>query len=523
MDQHDQPANATNPPANEVVTKNADDAGKSGWFGFVLRWTIAIVGVTWVVSNLTIRDRVFVLTADEVGEAVVVDAALLESLGEGDAVATYEDPETGEPVTVPVDRLLHGPDQKYVDVRLDGEWQSVQLAGMRLDEPEGRGTPRATELFVYTPQRLDGGHAIAMDLTVPDALVYEPKPPQPLVRAGLGEMVRSANPWLLVAAVFVFPITLLCTGLRWWRLMGPLGIDMRLGRAYTLNMVGFFYNTFMLGSTGGDFIKAFYAGRHAKTGRKAAAWLSVFVDRVIGLLVLVAMGGTAAFVQYLLTPDKSQPVATACLQVAILSAAMLTTAAVGAVIASNGPLRHLIRRRTGFDALINKAAPRDVDSTSQPGLRVRVRDKTREALDQGFDVAEAYRNSPRRVVEAVLLTVPVHGAVIVSAMLAGTALDLPIPWQYYLVCVPVIVLAASIPISPQGAGVMEFFAVLLTKPQGATVAQAFALALCIRVVQILWNLTGGFFVLRGGFSQPTQREADEQVDETPASTPAVAT
>lgn len=141
------------------------------------------------------------------------------------------------------------------------------------------------------------------------------------------------------------------------------------------------------------------------------------------------------------------------------------------------------------------------------GLREQLRIKVRSGMDAAFEVAEAYRAAPMRLVEASLLTVPVHGAVIASAMLAGTALDLPIPWPYYLVCVPVIVLSASMPISPQGAGVMEFFAVLLTKPQGATVAQAFALALSIRVVQILWNLTGGIFVLRGGFSQPQTTDA----------------
>ena len=36
-----------------------------------------------------------------------------------------------------------------------------------------------------------------------------------------------------------------------------------------------------------------------------------------------------------------------------------------------------------------------------------------------------------------------------------------------------------------------------------------ALTLSIRVVQILWNLSGAVFVLRGGFHAPSQREIDE--------------
>ena len=41
--------------------------------------------------------------------------------------------------------------------------------------------------------------------------------------------------------------------------------------------------------------------------------------------------------------------------------------------------------------------------------------------------------------------------------------------MYYWVCVPVIVLSGSIPVSPQGVGVMEGFAVLLLKPEGGTI------------------------------------------------------
>ena len=93
------------------------------------------------------------------------------------------------------------------------------------------------------------------------------------------------------------------------------------------------------------------------------------------------------------------------------------------------------------------------------------------------------------------------------------AFGLPISWQYYWVVVPVVVLSGSIPISPQGAGVMEFFAILLTRSHGVTISQAFALTMSIRAVQILWNLTGGIFVLRGGFHAPTEAEQNALTDD----------
>jgi hypothetical protein len=113
------------------------------------------------------------------------------------------------------------------------------------------------------------------------------------------------------------------------------------------------------------------------------------------------------------------------------------------------------------------------------------------------------------VVWAITVTFPVHATVVVSATFAGLAFGLPLPPPYYWVVVPVVVLAGAIPISPQGAGVMEFFAILLTRRQGATVSQAFALTMSIRLVQILWNLVGGIFVFRGGYHAPTEREAEE--------------
>jgi hypothetical protein len=94
-------------------------------------------------------------------------------------------------------------------------------------------------------------------------------------------------------------------------------------------------------------------------------------------------------------------------------------------------------------------------------------------------------------------------------MLAGMAFSLPIHPFYYWMAVPVIVLAGSIPISPQGAGVMEYFAIILFEPLGVSVGQAFAVTMSIRLTQIFWNLTGGYFVLRGGYHAPTQTEQQQ--------------
>jgi uncharacterized membrane protein YbhN (UPF0104 family) len=120
-----------------------------------------------------------------------------------------------------------------------------------------------------------------------------------------------------------------------------------------------------------------------------------------------------------------------------------------------------------------------------------------------------YGKRPLLLLGALVSSFPVHAVVITSAMLCGWAFALPIKTFYYWMAVPVIVLAGSIPISPQGAGVMEYFAINLLQPQGVTVGQAFALTMSIRLTQMLWNLSGGIFVFRGGYHAPTESERKE--------------
>jgi uncharacterized membrane protein YbhN (UPF0104 family) len=120
---------------------------------------------------------------------------------------------------------------------------------------------------------------------------------------------------------------------------------------------------------------------------------------------------------------------------------------------------------------------------------------------------------------ALMITFPVHLTVIVSAMLAGNAFDLPISTGYYFIVVPVVVLVGALPLSPQGVGVMEAFAFILTRSQGATVNQALALTMSIRLTAMVWNLLGGLFVLRGGYHTPTDKEQSElESDVEPAPT-----
>ena len=130
---------------------------------------------------------------------------------------------------------------------------------------------------------------------------------------------------------------------------------------------------------------------------------------------------------------------------------------------------------------------------------------------------ELYGKRPLASGTALVMTFPVHMTTIFSAYLAGQAFGLKMPFLYYWTVVPVLALVGAIPISPQGVGVMESFAVLLTQKQGVTVSQAIALAMSIRIGQMFWNLLGGgLFVFRGGYHAISEKEQEELEQDLPS-------
>ena len=440
----------------------------------IVRWVVAVLGVAWVVSNLHWRDRVLVVdergwpTERMLAEPAAEDAAEFRVVGlKGTEVHPRRD-------------VVNSPDRKFVTL---ANGTNVKLLGMRLDGDINH-QPTVRELII-----IDADPATGMarrTVIGPNAVLggFKLDVPQPRVQTGIGTMLRQADRTKLLLAFAVAPISFLITTIRWRALLGVLGVSLSFGTAFVLNMVGSFYNTFMPGSTGGDVLKAYYAAKHAPD-RRTAAVMSVIVDRVLGLIALVILGGVMAAVQWLSSGDVHDPVTRACRRVALGAAAIVAGSLLALALLYTPAVRRLLTRHDRF-----------------------ARSKVRHQLQKVMHVMHAYRSRPGLVVASVLFTLPVHLTTVVSAMLAGQAFGLPISSGYYFIVVPVVVLAGAIPISPQGVGVMEAFAYYFTRQQAATLNQALALTLSIRLVAVFWNLTGGLFVLRGGYHAPTQAEQD---------------
>lgn len=421
-----------------------------------VRWGIAIAGIWYVVTNVSLRDRVTVV---DPATRRPVQLRLAGYGSEADGSFALADPAPGGAAAVPREQLVRRTPKTTVEV--DGE-RATTLA---MDQSSRRlllevdGKPRWADKSEITT----GRERIAA---------------YPLVDVGLSHMLRDARPALLWASLLLYPICIVLTSRRWLELLKALGIRLSAGRVAVLNLVGMFYNTFMPGSTGGDLVKAYYASKH--TPWRTRAVMSVFVDRAIGLVALVLIGAMAAAWVWA-GGDANDPAVRMCRRVALASGALLFGLAGGLFVFYHAGMRRLLR----IDWILAKLP-------------------MQKQVKNAVQALEDYRRQRWTVLGALLISIPVHTVVVISAALAGKAFGLPLSWGYYFAIVPVIVLAGVLPVAPQGAGVMEFLAVLLTQRQGATVAQAFALAMAVRMVPVIWSLLGGVFVLRGDYRVPAE-------------------
>jgi glycosyltransferase 2 family protein len=89
----------------------------------------------------------------------------------------------------------------------------------------------------------------------------------------------------LAAALGLYATALLLTLFRWYILVRAQELPFRISDALRLGMVGFFFNTFLPGSVGGDLVKAAALARGQS--RRTVAVATVVMDRVIALWALV--------------------------------------------------------------------------------------------------------------------------------------------------------------------------------------------------------------------------------------------
>lgn len=254
---------------------------------------------------------------------------------------------------------------------------------------------------------------------------------------------------LWLAAVGLYVIAQLVSGMRWQVLAEPLGFQGSRRRFIGIYFIGMFFNLILPTSVGGDVIRAWYLD--GKSGRRAAALLSVFLDRLSGLIVLLCLAFAAELVSPVPIP--------AWIRWSVLTA-------VSAAVAGWCLLPQLIRFLPDRHQTLS---------------------------------SDILRSFARVVSPAPLaMSLSIQSLNVVIVWLVGLAIAAPVPGSYYWIFVPMVSLLTMAPVSINGMGVREGATILFLAPF-APADLAMILALLWFTVTVAVSLLGGLVYVFGRF------------------------
>jgi uncharacterized protein (TIRG00374 family) len=273
-----------------------------------------------------------------------------------------------------------------------------------------------------------------------------------------------ANVWWLGAGILVFFFCTIVATARWKILLAVQDINMTWLRTWQLFMIGMFFNLFMLGSTGGDVVKMFLTMREA-SNNKAAALLSVFMDRVIGMLALIFLSVAFLYFRYDLLNHAEGSSTLLNLLLWLMAAALLIIVGMFTVSA------------LGWVHYLPQWTP----------LRGRI-----------VEISAAchmYAKGWRLTIWAFLISFPLFGMFFTTFYCAARAFTDQLGIVDIFSVMPIVAVITAIPISVSGIGLRESLFVSLLAPFGITAAVATLISVTGFLINTLGSLAGGLVFL----------------------------
>jgi uncharacterized protein (TIRG00374 family) len=299
----------------------------------------------------------------------------------------------------------------------------------------------------------------------------------------LWRVFQTVRPVWFVLATACVGLVCLFGVIRWQIILRVQGLELPLSRVNSIWFIGMFFNAFMLGSTGGDVIKAWYVA-HETHHKKAEAIATVVVDRIIGLLALFVIALAMMGVFYHRVFDDVRLRTFVWLTVGFILLTVLGTA---------------LSFWKGF-------------ADKLPRLRAALQRLPKyNTLKRVVDAFRIYAHHPAVLVKTMLLSFGVHVAVMLTIYFVGLGLAITTTNGLvdYFLYLPIINSVTAIPISISGFGVRELMYAEVFGEVGVPASQAVALSLLGYLAQLFWSIVGGGFFLTHRKELPPAKELVE--------------
>ncbi len=281
----------------------------------------------------------------------------------------------------------------------------------------------------------------------------------------LWKTISLVHPNAFILSLVCFVVTVLLGVVRWRMVLEVQGLHLPLRRATGITFVAQFFNSFLLGSTGGDLIKAYYAARETHH-KKTEAVTTVFVDRLLGLWAMLLFAALMMLPNLRLLFSHERLGACAVVILALLAActAVLWIAFFGGISKRFPKARSYLRK-------IPKG----------------------ELLERSLDSCRRFGCERVFMLKAIAISMALNAVCVLQVMALARGLNLTISPIALSVIVPIIICISALPITPSGLGVREnLFVLMLAAPEiNIPATSALSLSLLTYAGGLFWSLIGG--------------------------------
>lgn len=285
------------------------------------------------------------------------------------------------------------------------------------------------------------------------------------------EIFKTVDLFWLAAGVLIWGCVPLLAGVRWRLLLQAQSIHLSYKKVLDLFFVGHFFNAFLLGTTGGDLVKIYYATQ-AAPDRKEAAALTIVLDRIIGLIAILLMALILIPLQWSFLTQTPQTHA---------AAASVLMVVVGMVIGIFFLLFFLpfLQKWEWLVPMVQKLP-------------------FKPQRQQAFQALLLFRESWKTNLKTLWISFAIHALLFGSAIAVLKSLGLNVDWLPFISTLPIIGVLMSIPISISGFGIREglFVIYLGLSPLLISQEHAITFSLLYFCMSLFWSLFGGLFYLK---------------------------
>lgn len=294
--------------------------------------------------------------------------------------------------------------------------------------------------------------------------------------AVLGNIWTTGNIIYLVAAFFLFLLSLYVLSIRWQILVSGYGLNIPTTYLFKYYLIGLFFNNFLPTGIGGDVLRIYNLIQYS--GERTNSFASVLMERLLGIVSTLIL----TIISILILHNQFKSNLLLLFALALMGLIFLF-----------------------FSITFNERLIKPIESINNKLLFFRLGERIQKFLD----AIRFYSDSKSIFIKILLISLVSQCLIILKVYCLAQALNLEIDLTYMLLVVPITMLLTMLP-SINGIGFRDGGYVVLLGKIGISKAAALSLSFLTLAIPIIISVSGGLLFM---LQKKTTRNEEVQIVE----------